>query len=68
MMSLRDFIIDFSKEYSVHRLDDVKSGTFIRVVKGDVYLMYNATVKDDEVQVGFGINNRPRNRRSIGRC
>ena len=48
MMSLSEFIGNFSKEYSVHRLDDVRSGTFIRVVKGPVYLMHNAELVSDD--------------------
>ena len=42
MVSLVDWLKDLSENYSVHRFDDVESGTFVAKVKDDVYLMNHA--------------------------
>lgn len=45
MISLVDFIKEFSKEYSVQHFDDVESGVFVENIKGDIYLMKDVSVK-----------------------
>ena len=47
MVSLVDWILDLSENYSVHRFDDVESGAFVAKVKDDVYLMNHAKVKTE---------------------
>ena len=44
MISLGDFINEFSKEYNVQHIDDVESGVFVAKVKEDIYLMKNVEV------------------------
>lgn len=39
MISLRDWLVDLSENYSVEKIEDVESGTFIENIKGDVYLI-----------------------------
>ena len=38
-MSLSDWLIDLSENFSVQRFEDIESGTFVAKVKDDVYLM-----------------------------
>ena len=45
MVSLTEFLDDFSKNYSVQRFDDIESGVFVTKIKGDIYLMKNVEVK-----------------------
>lgn len=45
-MNIQDWLMDLSKNYSVQHCDDVESGTFIAPVKGDIYLIRNAEVKE----------------------
>lgn len=44
-MMLSEFLIHFAEEHSVHKLDDIQSGTFKEVIKGDIYLISNTEVK-----------------------
>lgn len=46
MLTLSEWLSDFSKEYSVHHYDDIESGTFVAKVKDDIYLMKDAEVKE----------------------
>lgn len=45
MITIQDWLINLSKNYSVQRFDDVESGIFVERIKGDVYLMDHAEVK-----------------------
>lgn len=45
MVSLTEFLDDFSKNYSVQRFDDIESGIFVTKIKEDIYLMKNVEVK-----------------------
>ena len=45
MISLVDFIKDFSDNYSVQHFDDIDHGIFVAKIKGDIYLMNHAEVK-----------------------
>lgn len=42
-----DWLSDLSKNYSVQHFDDVESGIFVAHVKGDIYLMNHAEVKEN---------------------
>ena len=42
MISIKDWLMDLSENYSVERLDDVESGEFVAKVTDDVYLMKHA--------------------------
>ena len=46
MITITDWLTDLSENYSVQHLDDVESGAFVANVKGDIYLMRNAGVKE----------------------
>ena len=46
-MSLSDWLIDLSENFSVQRFEDIESGTFVAKVKDDVYLMNHAEVKQE---------------------
>lgn len=46
MLSLRDFILGFAKEYSVIHFDEIESGVFVDKIKEDIYLMRNGEVKE----------------------
>ena len=47
MVSLVDWLKDLSENYSVHKFDDIESGTFVAKVKDDVYLINHAEVKPE---------------------
>ena len=44
-MRLSEFIINFAEEYSVHKLQDIEAGIFVKPIKDDIYLMRDAEVK-----------------------
>ena len=46
MITITEWLTDLSENYSVQHCDDVNSGTFVAKVKGDIYLMRNAKVKE----------------------
>lgn len=48
MVTIAEWLKDLSENYSVHKFEDIKTGTFVARVKGDIYLMNNAEVKADE--------------------
>jgi len=47
MISLADFINEFSRDYSVQNFDDINSGIFVAKVKEDIYLMKNVDVREN---------------------
>lgn len=47
MISLKDFIKDVSDNYSVQHFDDIEEGIFVAKIKGDIYLMNHAEVKQE---------------------
>ena len=44
-VSLREWLIELSDNYSVQQFDDIESGTFVAKVKKDVYLMNHVELK-----------------------
>lgn len=46
MVSLFDWLVELQENYSVQRFEDIESGTFVANIKGDIYLMNHAEVKD----------------------
>lgn len=44
-VSLSEWLIDLSENYSVQQFDDIESGTFVAKVKKDVYLMNHVELK-----------------------
>ena len=47
MVSLVEFLDDFSKNYSVQHFDDIESGIFVAKITEDIYLMKNVEVKSN---------------------
>ena len=45
MMSVKDWLIDLSENFSVQHFNDIESGICVAKVKEDVYLMKHAEVK-----------------------
>ncbi|WP_458456193.1 hypothetical protein [Methanobrevibacter sp.] len=45
MITIQDWLIDISKNYSVQHCDDVESETYVAKVKDDIYLMKDAEIK-----------------------
>lgn len=48
MVSLVDFLDEFSRDFSVQHFDDIETGIFCAKIKEDVYLMKNVEVKEHE--------------------
>lgn len=46
MLTVSEWLGNFSKNYSVQHYDDIESGTFVAKIKEDIYLMNNAEVKE----------------------
>lgn len=46
MISLKEFIKEFSEEYSVKKFEDIDGRIFKAKIKGDIYLISNAEVKE----------------------
>lgn len=44
-VSLSEWLIELSENYSVQQFDDIESGTFVAKVKKDVYLMNHVELK-----------------------
>ncbi|WP_292749761.1 hypothetical protein [Methanobrevibacter sp.] len=45
MLTVSEWLGNFSKNYSVQHFDDIESGIFVAKVKEDVYLLKHVEVK-----------------------
>lgn len=46
MLTITEWLNNLSENYSVQHFDDIKSGIFCERIKGDIYLMKHAEVKE----------------------
>ena len=46
MLTITEWLNDLSENYSVQHFDDIESGIFCERIKGDIYLMKHAEVKE----------------------